>query len=540
MRLLKRAEALGYNYPPLPRKKAAMDEPERLPCPTCGEPATLQARMCPHCGANLLVDVSLSAPVADGRVRYKIARGLQALGPGAPSLSEIQAALVAPRPAAARGVTRHFARSAIGVLTDLGLKASLDRAETKVSTTSDEPRGWLGMSGKALAALLLVAMAVTAWQQLLEKPRPAPETARPAPAGRRAVGGTPAAAPLSSRDLAQRSLPSTVSLRCSNSVGSGFFVAPDLVLTNHHVLCPKEGGLQVVMSDGRKLVGLVVSSDPGVDIGLVRAVGAKAIPLPLGDIADVAVGDKVMIIGSPIGLEFTVHEGNVSSLQRSAFGVAYMQLDAKINPGNSGGPVIDTQGRVVGIVSLKARGAEGIGLALPINYAYRSELRLVNPPSPAAGSSASFTLMAAHAKEQSGSQTREARVQPGEGMDTDEKPLLIGGFFDQYRRMVVRLARVADRSPGFEEITVKVWSHSEVLCTLKGDVSAWKVVDPEAAGSGFTAKSAAVLKEFAQERAIYLGESPLRFDLCPQARSRRDIEVELEGASPFANRLGLE
>ena len=539
MRRRKRAEALGYNYPPLPRKKAAMDEPERLPCPTCGEPATLQARMCPHCGANLLVDVNLGTPVTDGRVRYKIARGLQALGPGAPSLSEIQAALVAPRPAAARGVTRHFARSAIVLLTDLGLKASLDRAETKVSTTSDGTRGWLGISGKALAALILVAMAVTAWQQLLEKPRPSPEPTRPGAAARRVSGGAPAP-PLSSRDLAQRSLPSTVSLRCSNSVGSGFFVAPDLVLTNHHVLCPKEGGLQVVMSDGRKLVGLVVSSDPGVDLGLVRAVGAKAIPLPLGDIAEVAVGDKVMIIGSPIGLEFTVHEGNVSSLQRSAFGVAYMQLDAKINPGNSGGPVIDTQGRVVGVVSLKARGAEGIGLALPINYAYRSEMRLVNPPSPAAGSSATFTLMAAHAKEESGSETRAARMQPGEGMGGDEKPLLIGGFFDQYRRMVVRLARVADRAPGFEEITVKVWSHSEVLCTLKGDVSSWKAVDPAAAGSGFTAKSAAVLKEFAQERDIYLGESPLRFDLCPQARSRRDIEVELEGASPFANRLGLE
>ena len=514
-----------------------MDEPERLPCPTCGEPATLLARMCPHCGANLLVDINLGAPVMDGRVRYKVARGLQALA-GAPPLAEIQAALVAKKPAAARGVTREFARGALAVLADCGLKATLDRAETKIRGVSSEPRNWVGISGKALAAGILLLMAATAWRQLLEKPE-APSPPPPRAGAPKTVAAPSPLAALSSRELAQRSLPSTVSLRCSNSVGSGFFVGPDLILTNHHVLCPREGGLQVVMSDGRKFVGLVVRSDPGVDLGLVRAVGAKAVPLPLGDISDVAVGDKVMIIGSPIGLEFTVHEGNVSSLQRAAFGVAYIQLDAKINPGNSGGPVIDGQGRVVGVVSLKARGAEGIGLALPINYAYRHELGFVNPPSTIAESSAVFAQMADRAAEQSGDEKREARGLPG-GLEAGDKPLLVGGFFDQYRRMVVRLARIADHEPHFEEIAIKVWSQGEVLCTLKGDVSAWKAVDPMAAGSGFNAKSAAVLKQIAQDRSIYLGESPLRWDLCPQARSRRDIEVELEGASPFANRLGLQ
>ena len=348
-------------------------------------------------------------------------------------------------------------------------------------------------------------------------------------------------ASLSSRELAQRSLPSTVSLRCNNSVGSGFFVGPDLVLTNHHVLCHNEPAIQVVMSDGRKFVGKVESSDRGVDLGLVRVAGVKAKPLPLGDIADLAVGDKVMIIGSPIGLEFTVHEGNVSSLQRSAFGVAYVQLDAKINPGNSGGPVIDMQGRVVGVVSLKAKDAEGIGLALPINYAYRNERRFVAPPSKAAESSPVFTQMAARALEESGGETREARGEsPLQGIEPVERPLLVGGFFDKYRRMVVRLARIADREPRYEEVAIRVWSQSEVVCTLKGDVSSWKLVDPASAGSGFSKKSAAVLKEIAQERSIYLGESPLRWDLCPQAWSRRDVEVELEGANPLANRLGVE
>jgi len=493
--------------------------------------------MCPHCGANLLVDVNLSAPVSDGRVRYKVARGLQALGADAPPLSQIQAAMVAPRPAAARGVTRGFAQKALAVVAQSGLKGSIDLAETKASRGEGEARNRLGIGGKALAAAILVAMAVTAWWQLLDKPQ-----APAASPGTGAAKAAPAqAAPLSSRELAQRSLPSTVSLRCRRSVGSGFFVGPDLVLTNHHVLCPKEGGLQVVMSDGRKFVGLVVRSDESVDLGLVRAVGAKATPLPLGDIADVAVGDKVMIIGSPIGLEFTVHEGNVSSLQRAAFGVAYVQLDAKINPGNSGGPVIDGQGRVVGVVSLKAKDAEGIGLALPINYAYRNEGRFVTPPSKAAEKSAIFASMAARAKEQSGGETRQARAGPEGSLEPDDKPLLVGGYFDQYRRIVIRVARIAEREPGFEEVALKVWAGRELLCTLKGDLNGWKAVDPGEAGSGFSAKAATALKEMAQERSVYVGESALRWDLCgrPAPGSYQMIEVELEGASPFANRLGV-
>jgi S1-C subfamily serine protease len=347
---------------------------------------------------------------------------------------------------------------------------------------------------------------------------------------------------MSPRDLAQLSLPATVSLRCNNSVGSGFFVADDLVMTNAHVLCPSGENIQVVLSDDRKYVGAVERADENVDLALVRVVGGKGPLLKLGDVADLAVGDKVMIIGSPIGLEFTVHEGSVSSLQRSAYGVAYVQLDAKVNPGNSGGPVIDGQGRVVGVVSLKAGGAEGIGLALPINYAYGSELHFVNPPAPAAASSASFTRMVARAKEESGGETRQARVRGGPaeaaGIDT-EAPLLVAAYVDQYKRLVVRLIRIGDRSPGFEEVSLKVWSGTEAFCTIKGDVSAWTEMDPTRPGSGLESRAAGVLKKMASGRHVYVGESPLRWDLCDRTKMRAGIEVELEGANPGANRLEL-
>jgi serine protease Do len=517
-----------------------MDDTERLPCVTCGEKAALAAQMCLHCGASLLVDVTLRAPIADSRVRYRVARALQAL-PGAPALAEIQNALVAKPPAAARKVTRAFAHAALAVLTANGLAGSLERSPDRRPGSAGFS---LGMSGKAAAAAVLVVFAYFAWVQLLRNPTDQPERKAEAPAATRSPRKAPVAAPaggaapLSTRELAQRSLPATVSLRCSNSVGSGFFVTPELVVTNAHVLCPQGQSIQVGLADDRKLVGEVVKSDANIDLGLVRVAGANARPLPLGDVADLGVGDKVMIIGSPVGLDFTVHEGSVSSLQRSAYGVALVQLDAKISPGNSGGPVIDNHGRVVAVVSMKlaGRGVEGIGLALPINYVY-SELRFVPPPAGGAASEA-FTKMLARAKDESGGETREARTadsgeEPSE-LD-EEKPMLVAGYLDQYQRLVVQILRVADHRPRFEEISVKVWSGSEAFCTIKGDVSDWKPLDERAPQSAEIHK----LKKMIPGRNMFVGESPLRLDLCDRTKLRSGIQLELEGANLAANRLRL-
>ena len=185
-----------------------------------------------------------------------------------------------------------------------------------------------------------------------ESPREIAVPRTPAPAAPPTVAPPATLVPLSSRELARQSLPATVSLRCNDSIGSGFFVEPDLVLTNAHVLCPMGEKMQVVLPDGRQLVGETVRSSAAVDLALIRVAGARAKPLPLGDVGDLALGDRVMVIGNPVGLDFTVHEGSVSHMGRVVQGVAYIQLDAKINPGNSGGPVIDGQGRVVGLVTL--------------------------------------------------------------------------------------------------------------------------------------------------------------------------------------------
>ncbi len=106
----------------------------------------------------------------------------------------------------------------------------------------------------------------------------------------------------------------------------------------------------------------------------------------MGDAGGLVEGDPVLMAGNPVGMGFTVHAGMVSHVGRNVLGVAYVQIDAKVNPGNSGGPLVDREGRVVGIVSLKRTDAEGIGLALPINYAYPDQKNLVTPtrvPDPA-------------------------------------------------------------------------------------------------------------------------------------------------------------
>ena len=513
-----------------------MTEPERLPCPTCRQPAELEAEMCLQCGASLLVDLVLPSPVADGRVRYRLSRALSAL-PGAPPLAEIQGALTASPPAAARGVTRAYAHAALALLVENGLRASIAR-HVRPARGGGFP---IRTAVIGVAAVALLAVGWVAWQQVVPRlaPREVRVTASEVPLA--APGGArPAVTGRSTRELAQAALLAAASLRCRESVGSGFFVGPDLVVTNAHVLCPVGESIQVGLSDDRKYVGQVLQRDDSLDLGLVRVPGATAQPMPLGDVGDVAVGDRVVIVGSPVGLDFTVQEGSISSLQRSGNGVAYLQLDAKVSPGNSGGPVVDSQGRVVGIVSMKVsgEGVEGIGLAIPINYVYGSTLGFVDPPSPAAAASAAFKQMVARALSGAESGMQEARADaPEETPDVDDRPLLVSGHVDQYDRLVVGVIRVTEFPPSFEEVTLTVWSGTEAFCTIKGDIATWKQVEPGRAGSGLDARAAAALRRIAHGQTFYLGESPVRWDLCDRSKMRRGIQIELQGASPLADRL---
>ena len=173
------------------------------------------------------------------------------------------------------------------------------------------------------------------------------------------------------------------------SSGSGFIITSDgYILTNNHVV---EGAtkIQVTLDTGEKYEAEVIGTDPMIDLGLIKIDprGKKLPTLPLGDSDSLKIGQWVMAIGNPFALERTVTVGVVSGKKRQVYSGSttvpalanFIQTDAAINFGNSGGPLIDGQGRVVGINTMIQRGemAEGIGFAIPISEARKAaeELR---------------------------------------------------------------------------------------------------------------------------------------------------------------------
>jgi serine protease Do len=244
----------------------------------------------------------------------------------------------------------------------------------------------------ALATLLLVGVAprlgfgrdgqAMLWSE--HAPAAAPAVTVPAPAWveiARAVN--PAVVNVSTRGIDKSSGPAGDALRrfgrlpqrMVRGLGSGFVINADgFVLTNDHVV---DGAtdIRVKFSDGHELPGRVVGRDPRTDIALLK-VEATGLPVvPLGDSSRLEVGEPVMAIGNPFGLEQTVTTGIVSATGRVIGDGPYddfIQTDASINPGNSGGPLINARGEAIGIntaIVSGAGGSVGIGFAIPTNLA---------------------------------------------------------------------------------------------------------------------------------------------------------------------------
>ena len=156
------------------------------------------------------------------------------------------------------------------------------------------------------------------------------------------------------------------------SLGSGFVINPDgLVVTNNHVV-ERAQKIQVRLADGRTFEAMVVGRDPATDLALLRLPDARELPtVNLGDSDQLEIGDWVVAIGNPFGLDLSVTHGLISARER-VIGVGvfddFIQTNALINTGNSGGPLFDMHGDVVGVTTaIDSRGA-GIGYAVPINF----------------------------------------------------------------------------------------------------------------------------------------------------------------------------
>ena len=206
-------------------------------------------------------------------------------------------------------------------------------------------------------------------------------------------------------DIAARSLPSVVTIRIKGpeaaGTGSGFVVRKDgYILTNNHVVAGAKAKdkITVLFSDGKSSDATVVGRDESYDLAVIR-VNRRNLPvLALGPSSSVVVGDPVIAVGAPLGLDSTVTSGIISALNRpvSAGGsgdstssfINAIQTDAAINPGNSGGPLLDMAGQVIGVNSAIARVASseggggqsgniGVGFAIPSDQARKTAEQLI-------------------------------------------------------------------------------------------------------------------------------------------------------------------
>lgn len=228
--------------------------------------------------------------------------------------------------------------------------------------------GWVA---GALAVAVLAGGASGAAVSTFDRP-----VGGPALVQERGGSGAGSSAPAGSTEAAAVTImPSVVQVRARGGSGSGVVIDDDgHVLTNHHVIAGSST-VALVLADGSRVTADVIGGDAGNDIAVLRA---RADDLPaarLGVSADLRIGQPVIAVGSPLGLNGTVTSGVVSNVDRQGGREPMIQTDASINPGNSGGPLVDLEGRVVGIntsiatLGGRSSGNIGIGFAVPIDRA---------------------------------------------------------------------------------------------------------------------------------------------------------------------------
>jgi len=169
--------------------------------------------------------------------------------------------------------------------------------------------------------------------------------------------------------IIEKAINSVVSIKTNAAQGTGFIISPDgYVITNAHVLSRARYADAITSNQEIRPMDLI-GYNLTLDIALLKIDGDYEY-LGLGDSNNVRVGEKVIAIGNPLGLSFSVSEGIVSGVEREGSNNLpyYIQTDAALNPGNSGGPLIGTDGEVIGINNFKIAGGENIGFALESNY----------------------------------------------------------------------------------------------------------------------------------------------------------------------------
>jgi hypothetical protein len=166
-------------------------------------------------------------------------------------------------------------------------------------------------------------------------------------------------------------MPAVVLVETPGNLGSGFFITPDTLLTNVHVV-GSNATVTIRRRDGKSMTARVETTAPELDIAIIRVSSPDPgqVTLPMGSGAQARPGQEVIALGTPLGLQNTVTRGIVSAV-REVGGLTLVQTDAAINPGNSGGPLLDRAGQVIGITTMGvgAAVAQGLSFAIAIEHA---------------------------------------------------------------------------------------------------------------------------------------------------------------------------
>lgn len=179
--------------------------------------------------------------------------------------------------------------------------------------------------------------------------------------------------PLTTAQIAKKVAPSVVAIHgktgTGDIVGSGFIISKDgKIVTNLHVIRDLTTA-SVQLANGEIFDSIsILATDERRDLAIIHVAGFDLAPLNLGNSNAATVGESVVVVGSPRGLEGTVTAGILSAVRDTGEGFKVLQTDSAVNPGNSGGPLVNGKGQVIGVVSFKLRSSEGLNFAVPINY----------------------------------------------------------------------------------------------------------------------------------------------------------------------------
>jgi hypothetical protein len=235
----------------------------------------------------------------------------------------------------------------------------------------------------------------------------------------------PSPRPYALEDVIGTALPAVALVETPGGRGTGFFIAPDTVITNAHVV-EAHAYVTLTLAAGETVPGRVTERSDALDLAAIKVSDVRAgqPTLALGASRDVRIGQEIYAIGSPLGLQNTVTRGIVSAFRRAG-SVLLVQTDAAINPGNSGGPLIDRSGRVVAVATMRIAGrAEALGFGVGAEHVRA----LLDGRAPQAGASVAARPSDAFA--------------PGRGDDADGDRAT---GEELYERFLVEAARRADQ-----------------------------------------------------------------------------------------------